>query len=210
MGMNDAPAQQSPTATNSPAGASANTAGSANADAGASATARTSQAGGGAAGAGTPAAAPANPYLQVKGLCKHYGEGEARVSVLHAQLRRGKRNLRAVGPFGQRKVDVSSTWWAGWKPPTLVHLGGRHEPHGAHARYTGEYRRDKLGFVFQFYNLVPDLTIRENIEVTAHLPQTRLHRRLCCAAWASTSTARSSRAKFPAASSSVAPSAARS
>ena len=33
----------------------------------------------------------------------------------------------------------------------------------------GEYRRDKLGFVFQFYNLVPDLTIRENIEVTAHL-----------------------------------------
>ena len=27
----------------------------------------------------------------------------------------------------------------------------------------------ELGFVFQFYNLVPDLTIRENIEVTAHL-----------------------------------------
>ena len=33
----------------------------------------------------------------------------------------------------------------------------------------GEYRRRELGFVFQFYNLVPDLTIRENIEVTAHL-----------------------------------------
>ena len=31
----------------------------------------------------------------------------------------------------------------------------------------------ELGFVFQFYNLVPDLTIRENIEVTAHLSETR-------------------------------------
>ena len=30
---------------------------------------------------------------------------------------------------------------------------------------TGEYRRNELGFVFQFYNLVPDLTIKENIEV---------------------------------------------
>ena len=37
------------------------------------------------------------------------------------------------------------------------------------SKQLGEYRRDKLGFVFQFYNLVPDLTIRENIEVTAHL-----------------------------------------
>ena len=36
-------------------------------------------------------------------------------------------------------------------------------------RELGEYRRRELGFVFQFYNLVPDLTIRENIEVTAHL-----------------------------------------
>ena len=51
MGMNDAPAQQSPTATNSPAGANDDI--------------------------------PANPYLQVSSLCKHYGEGEARVSVLH-------------------------------------------------------------------------------------------------------------------------------
>ena len=32
-----------------------------------------------------------------------------------------------------------------------------------------DYRAKKVGFVFQFYNLVPDLTIKENIEVTAHL-----------------------------------------
>ena len=32
-----------------------------------------------------------------------------------------------------------------------------------------DYRRDKLGFIFQFYNLVPDLTVRENIEVCEFL-----------------------------------------
>ena len=39
----------------------------------------------------------------------------------------------------------------------------------------GEYRRRELGFVFQFYNLVPDLTIKENIEVTAHLSKNPLN-----------------------------------
>ena len=32
-----------------------------------------------------------------------------------------------------------------------------------------EYRREKLGFVFQFYNLVPNLTVRENIQVCEYL-----------------------------------------
>ena len=31
------------------------------------------------------------------------------------------------------------------------------------------YRRDRLGFIFQSYNLAPDLTARENIEMTAEL-----------------------------------------
>ncbi len=38
----------------------------------------------------------------------------------------------------------------------------------------GEYRRRELGFVFQFYNLVPDLTVAENIEVCAHLSKNPL------------------------------------
>ena len=37
-----------------------------------------------------------------------------------------------------------------------------------------EYRRENLGFVFQFYNLVPNLTVRENIEVCQYLSQNPL------------------------------------
>ena len=34
-----------------------------------------------------------------------------------------------------------------------------------------KYRKDKLGFIFQFYNLIPNLTIRENIETGEYLSQ---------------------------------------
>ncbi|QEH67628.1 ABC transporter ATP-binding protein [Cellulosilyticum sp. WCF-2] len=33
----------------------------------------------------------------------------------------------------------------------------------------GLYRRDTVGFVFQFYNLIPNLTVRENVEICSHL-----------------------------------------
>ena len=32
-----------------------------------------------------------------------------------------------------------------------------------------EYRRDNVGYIFQFYNLVPNLTVRENIQLCEHL-----------------------------------------
>ena len=37
-----------------------------------------------------------------------------------------------------------------------------------------DYRRDNLGFVFQFYNLVPNLTVRENIQICQHISQAPL------------------------------------
>ena len=37
-----------------------------------------------------------------------------------------------------------------------------------------EYRRDNLGYIFQFYNLVPNLTVRENIQVCEYLTKTPL------------------------------------
>ena len=46
---------------------------------------------------------------------------------------------------------------------------------GFNARQLTTYRRHDIGFVFQFYNLVPDLTIKENIEVTAHLSKKPLN-----------------------------------
>ncbi len=111
------------------------------------------------------------PYLVVNGLKKHYGNGEARVQVLDGITTTVNRGEICVmlGPSGSGK----STF--------LNLIGGLEDADGGtvsvgdceltalSSKNLGEYRRRELGFVFQFYNLVPDLTIKENIEVTEHL-----------------------------------------
>lgn len=111
------------------------------------------------------------PYLVVNDLKKHYGNGEARVQVLDGITTTVNRGEICVmlGPSGSGK----STF--------LNLIGGLEDADGGtvsvgdceltalSSKNLGEYRRRELGFVFQFYNLVPDLTIKENIEVTAHL-----------------------------------------
>ncbi|MCI5949561.1 ABC transporter ATP-binding protein [Parolsenella sp. LCP21S3_E11] len=116
------------------------------------------------------------PYLVVNGLKKHYGDGEARVQVLDGittTINKGEVCVM-LGPSGSGK----STF--------LNLIGGLEDADGGSIAVDGcdlttlsskdldEYRRRELGFVFQFYNLVPDLTIRENIEVTAHLSKSPL------------------------------------
>ena len=116
------------------------------------------------------------PYLVIENLAKHYGDGEARVQVLDGitcTVNRGEVCVM-LGPSGSGK----STF--------LNLIGGLEDADGGaisvggceltslSPKDLGEYRRRELGFVFQFYNLVPDLTIRENIEVTAHLSKNPL------------------------------------
>ena len=115
-------------------------------------------------------------YVQVNGLKKHYGDGDARLMVLDGidtSINRGEICVM-LGPSGSGK----STF--------LNLIGGLEDADGGSIMVDGcdltalkpadlgEYRRRELGFVFQFYNLVPDLTIRENIEVTAHLSDSPL------------------------------------
>ena len=116
------------------------------------------------------------PYVRVKNLTKHYGDGEARITVLDGvdtTVMRGEICVM-LGPSGSGK----STF--------LNLIGGLEDADGGSITVgdcelttlkpgeVGEYRRRELGFVFQFYNLVPDLTIKENIEVTAHLSKNPL------------------------------------
>ncbi|WP_417146618.1 ABC transporter ATP-binding protein [Paratractidigestivibacter faecalis] len=111
------------------------------------------------------------PYLVVDGLMKHYGDGEARVQVLDGittEVMRGEVCVM-LGPSGSGKSTfLNLIGGLEGADGGTVSVGGC-ELTALGPRELGEYRRRELGFVFQFYNLVPDLTIRENIEVTAHL-----------------------------------------
>jgi putative ABC transport system ATP-binding protein len=109
--------------------------------------------------------------LSVSGLRKDYQMGEVVVSALREvdlEIYKGEL-LVILGPSGSGKS-------------TLVNiLGGIDKPTGGTARFAGDdlsafsdrqltqFRRHHIGFVFQFYNLIANLTARENVEMATEI-----------------------------------------
>lgn len=110
-------------------------------------------------------------YLEVKNVKKSYGEGGSYVQVL--------KGVNTCVEKGQMCV-IQGTSGSG-KSTLLNCIGGLDtmdsgsitvdgtEIFGMKNKTLSEYRRAKLGFIFQFYNLVPNLTVRENIQVCEYL-----------------------------------------
>ena len=110
-------------------------------------------------------------FLDIKDLRKHYGEGEAKVEVLRGitlGVNAGEVCV-LLGPSGSGKSTFLNLV-GGLEPADGGTIRvGQTELTGLRDRDLVEYRRRELGFVFQFYNLVPDLTVTENIEVCQYL-----------------------------------------
>ena len=115
-------------------------------------------------------------FLEINDLEKYYGSGESRVKVLQG--------ITAGVEKGKICVILGSS---GCGKSTLLNIiGGIETPDGGYVSIDGEklsdmsekkltqYRRRHLGYVFQFYNLIPNLTVRENIEVGAFLGKNTL------------------------------------
>ena len=112
-----------------------------------------------------------NAYLEVRGVCKSYGQDEARVEVLkHIDVALGKGEVCVLlGPSGSGKSTFLNIV-GGLEPADEGSIRvGNTTITGLPANDLVEYRRRELGFVFQFNNLVPDLTVTENIEVCQYL-----------------------------------------
>ncbi len=123
----------------------------------------------GAPASGTRSGPPAPVVAAAEGLTKVYGEGERRVVALDgvsAEFRRGEFTA-IMGPSGSGKS-------------TFAHcLAGLDRPTSGTARISEtdlgslgdaaltRTRRERVGFVFQAYNLLPTLTARENIALPA-------------------------------------------
>lgn len=115
-------------------------------------------------------------YLEVKDLCKSYGEGGSYAQVL--------KNVSLEVQKGEMCV-IQGTSGSG-KSTLLNCIGGLdtvdsgsivvdgQELVGKNAKQLSEYRREELGFIFQFYDLVPDLTVQENIQVCQYLTRSPL------------------------------------
>lgn len=119
----------------------------------------------------TPSSPQVEVFLRVEGLGKGYGEGDARVEVLRnidVSLSKGEMSI-LLGPSGSGKSTFLNIIGGLESADAGRIVIDGYELTKLSSKKVGEYRRNELGFVFQFYNLVPDLTIKENIEVCAHL-----------------------------------------
>ena len=110
-------------------------------------------------------------FLTIKEIRKHFGEGESRVEVLNgidAEIEKGEICV-LLGPSGSGKSTL------------LYIIGGIDSADSGYIALIGEktadmnekkltlYRRKHLGYIFQQYNLIPNLNIKENVEIGAYL-----------------------------------------
>ena len=110
-------------------------------------------------------------FLEIRGLKKSFGSGEAKQDVLRGMDFTVKKGEFCVllGPSGSGKSTL------------LNIIGGIDTPDSGFVSINGDkledmtekqltlYRRKHLGYVFQMYNLIPNLNVKENIEVGAYL-----------------------------------------
>ncbi|MDY3014807.1 MAG: ABC transporter ATP-binding protein [Evtepia sp.] len=110
-------------------------------------------------------------FIELKDASKVYGEGESAVKALdRAEMSAEQGEVIVVlGPSGSGKSTMLNIIGG---LDTLdsgsLTVGGR-TVSGLKQKALTECRREDLGFIFQFYNLIPDLTARENVEVVADI-----------------------------------------
>ena len=107
------------------------------------------------------------PALEMQAVRKVYKSGGEEVVALdHADLVIGSDEIVAlVGPSGSGKTTLCSIAGGILAPTSGRVVVGGDDISGYSARELTEFRREKVGFVFQTVNLVPFLTARENLLV---------------------------------------------
>ena len=110
-------------------------------------------------------------FIDIKDARKHYGEGETLVNALDGvSLSLGEGKIYVIlGPSGSGKSTL--LFMIGGLDSLdsgEITISGRNISRSDKKKMT-DYRREDVGFVFQFYNLIPDLTVQENIQVVADI-----------------------------------------
>jgi putative ABC transport system ATP-binding protein len=109
--------------------------------------------------------------FQVRDLCKRYQTGEVEVLALRdvsLEILRGE-FVVLLGASGSGKSTLLNIL-GGLDVPTSGEVRFRdHRLSGAGEAALTQYRREHVGFVFQFYNLIPSLTVRENVALVTDI-----------------------------------------
>ena len=115
-------------------------------------------------------------FIEVKGAKKQDGTGEAAVFALDGvdfSLEEGKICV-ILGPSGSGKSTLLNMIGGLDSLDTGEIAVAGNTITGLSKKALTAYRKQNVGFVFQFYNLIPDLTVEENVQVVAEIAQTPL------------------------------------
>lgn len=110
-------------------------------------------------------------YLEVSNLKKSYGEGGSYAEVLKGVTVSVEKGVMCViqGASGSGKSTLlNCIGGLDLMDSGSIKVDGK-EIFGLSQEKLSDYRRENLGFIFQFYNLVPNLTVKENIQVCEYL-----------------------------------------
>lgn len=110
-------------------------------------------------------------YLEVKEVKKSYGENGSYIQVLKGITTNVEQGAMCViqGASGSGKSTFLNCIGGLETLDSGSIMVDGHEVAGLNQEALSDYRRDNLGFVFQFYNLIPNLTVKENIQVCEYL-----------------------------------------
>lgn len=110
-------------------------------------------------------------FLEISGIKKHFGEGENRADVLRdidISLERGEFCV-LLGPSGSGKSTLLNIIGGIDRADAGSIIIDGETISEANERTLCQYRRKHLGYIFQQYNLIPNLNIKENVETGAYL-----------------------------------------
>jgi len=118
-----------------------------------------------------------NVIIRAENICKFYGDGEARTLILDkvsVDFQRGKIHT-IYGPSGSGKstflyivggLDKANSGNVMYENLDITHLSNKE---------LCKFRKKYMGYIFQMYNLIPNLTVKENIEVCEYLSDNPLN-----------------------------------
>ena len=115
-------------------------------------------------------------YLELKNIRKSYGLKDNKVDVLKGidlEIDKGE-FVVLLGPSGSGKSTLLNIIGGIDKPDEGQIICDGFNIESLKPKQLGRYRRNNLGYIFQMYNLIPNLTVRENIETGAYLSKNHL------------------------------------
>ena len=115
-------------------------------------------------------------FINIKDARKHYGEGETLVNALDGvslSLNEGRIYV-ILGPSGSGKSTLLNMIGGLDSLDSGEIMIADRNISGSDKKKLIDYRREDVGFVFQFYNLIPDLTVQENIEAVSDISKNPL------------------------------------